>query len=199
MILILSRLGGPAYISELCLGSPGMRYRKNVSITSSLLYTPNRRYPIHAITSQAMDPLSITMAAIGITDAAVTGLSALRSKTHDLQDAPEDVNNVRTRLEEVQSSLQALKSASIADQATQTICTEVLRTTGVATAVNDCGSACEAFNKKLQSWTKHSTENGMSLRDRVAIARNKAKICTLLTRVETCQKTVHFAVSSTQL
>ena len=146
-----------------------------------------------------MDPLSITMAAIGITDAAVTGLSALRSKIHDLQDAPEDVSNVRTRLEEVQSSLQALKSVTVADQATQTTCTEVLRTTGVATAVNDCGRACEAFNKKLQSWTKHSTEDRMSFRDRVSIARNKAKIGTLLTRVETCQKTVHFAVSSTQL
>ena len=146
-----------------------------------------------------MDPLSITMAAIGITETAITGVSILRSKIHDLRDAPDDVNNIRARLDEVHTSLQALRSITIADPATKSACTEILRTTGMARTVNDCGNACETFSKKLQRWTKHSTENQMSLRDRISIANNKTKICTLLTRVETCQKTVHFAVSSTQL
>lgn len=146
-----------------------------------------------------MDPLSITMAAIGITEAAVGGVSALRSTINDLRDAPDEVNNVRTRLHEVQSSLEALRSIKITDQATRTTYTEVFRTTGMVKAVNDCGNACEAFNKRLQKWTKRSTEDEMSFRDRVTIARNKEKICTLQTRIESCQKTVHFAVSSTQL
>jgi hypothetical protein len=77
---------------------------------------------------------------------------------------------------------------------------QALAKTGMANALNDCGKACEVFNKRLQKWTRHSREDKLSLRDKMSVGIwNKERVRTFRTRVETCQRTVHFAISSTQL
>lgn len=70
----------------------------------------------------------------------------------------------------------------------------------MAEAVNDCGKACAAFDRKLQKWTKHSPDGKLTLRDKMTVGIwNKEKLLTFKTRVETCQFSVQFAVSSVQL
>lgn len=66
--------------------------------------------------------------------------------------------------------------------------------------MNRCGEACEDFGKSLKKWTKHSTNERVSFRDRVSVGLwNREKIATFRTQVQSCQAIVHFAVTSTQL
>jgi hypothetical protein len=105
------------------------------------------------------------------------------------------------QLDKIRSPLDALQ-ALVADTDAETNATfkQVLLKTGMANAVNDCGKACEAFNKRLQKWTRHSHGDKLSLRDKMSVGIwNKERVRTFRTRVETCQRTVHFAISSTQL
>jgi hypothetical protein len=147
-----------------------------------------------------MDPLSITAATIGISGAAITSIVSVRNTINNIRDAEDVVGNIRTQLESIQRPLDSLKELRISDTSTLTASKEALAKSGVAEAVNDCGKACAAFEKKLQKWTKHSPEGKLSLRDKITVNLwNKEKVLTFKTRVETCQLSVQFAVSSVQL
>jgi hypothetical protein len=147
-----------------------------------------------------MDPLSITAATIGISGAAITSIVSVRNTIDNIRDAEEVVGDIRTQLESIQRPLDSLKELRISDNGTLTASKEALAKSGVAEAVNDCGKACAAFEKKLQKWTKHSPEGKLSLRDKITVNLwNKEKVLTFKTRVETCQLSVQFAVSSIQL
>jgi hypothetical protein len=147
-----------------------------------------------------MDPLSITAATIGISGAAITSIVSVRNTINNIRDAEEVVGNIRTQLESIQRPLDSLKELRIGDTGTLTASKEALAKSGVAEAVNDCGKACAAFEKKLQKWIKHSAGGKLSLRDKITVNLwNKEKVLTFKTRVETCQLSVQFAVSSVQL
>lgn len=147
-----------------------------------------------------MDPLSITAAAIGISGAAIANIVGLRNTISKFQDAEEVVGDIRMQLDNIKRPLDSLKTLTITDAGTLTASTEALTRSGVAEAVNKCGKACEAFDKKLQKWTKHSPGVKLTLRDRMTVGVwNKEKILTFKTRVDTCQSNVQFAVSSVQL
>jgi hypothetical protein len=147
-----------------------------------------------------MDPLSITAATIGISSAAITSIVNVRNTINNIRDAEEVVGNIRTQLESIPRPLDSLKELRISDNGTLTASKEALAKSSVAEAVNDCGKACAAFEKKLQKWTKHSAEGKLSLRDKISVNLwNKEKVLTFKTRVETCQLSVQFAVSSVQL
>lgn len=147
-----------------------------------------------------MDPLSITAAAIGISGAAITSIVSVRNTFNNFQDASEVVGDIRTQLENIQRPLDSLEALKITDNSALTASKESLARSGVAEAVNDCGKACAAFDKKLQKWTRHSAEGKLSFRDKMTVGVwNKEKVLTFKTRVETCQLSVHFAVSSVQL
>ncbi|KAM0716309.1 hypothetical protein Q7P37_007754 [Cladosporium fusiforme] len=147
-----------------------------------------------------MDPFSIATAVIGLSGGALSSISSLHKAINDLGDAQEEVRDIRTHLEGIQAPLRALQAVSNADEETQAEYREALAKTGIINAVNECGKACEVFETKLKKWTKDSTDKKLSLRDKMSVGMwNKEKIRTFKTRVETCQRTVHFAVSSTQL
>jgi len=147
-----------------------------------------------------MDPLSITAATIGISDAAITSIVAVRNTIDHIRDAEEVAGNIRTQLESIQRPLDSLKELRISDTGTLSASKDALAKSGVAEAVNDCGKACAAFEKKLQKWTKHSAEGKLSFRDKVTVGVwNKERVLTFKTRVETRQLSVQFAVSSVQL
>jgi hypothetical protein len=148
-----------------------------------------------------MDPFSISIAAVGISGTAITSVSALRKTIAAVKDAHEDINDIRAQLDKIRSPLDALQ-ALVTDTDAEMSATfkQALLKTGMANAVNDCGKACEAFDKRLQKWTRHSREDKLSLRDKMLVGIwNKERVRTFRTRVETCQRTVHFAISSTQL
>jgi N-methylhydantoinase B/oxoprolinase/acetone carboxylase alpha subunit len=147
-----------------------------------------------------MDPLSITAATIGISGATIASIASVRNTVNNIQDADEVVGDIRTQLESIQRPLDSLKELRITDTGTLTASKEALARSGVAEAVNDCGKACAAFDKKLQKWTKHSPEGKLSFRDKMTVGVwNKEKVITFKTRVETCQLSMQFAVSSVQL
>jgi Fungal N-terminal domain of STAND proteins len=96
--------------------------------------------------------------------------------------------------------LQGLAGIKISDNGTYNAAKEDLKKTGVAEVVNQCGQACAEFAKKLEQWTKHSSNTKFSLRDRFSVGVwNKEKIRTLRTRVQSCQDIVRFAIESAQL
>jgi hypothetical protein len=147
-----------------------------------------------------MDPFSITIGAIGIADIAITRIVDLHTLVGRLADAREDLQDISSGLEAIQAPLRSLEACHIPDDAIATAAKADLEEAGVAQAVTRCADACEAFRKSLQKWTRHSTENQMSLRDRLSVGVwNQEKIKTFRTQVQSCQALVHFAVTSAQL
>lgn len=147
-----------------------------------------------------MDPFSITIAVIGISGTAVNGLSRLHKTISAISDAPDEINGVRQHLDSIKQALGALASPQMVEYLSDSTAGQALATTGLTDAVNDCGTACEKFEKRLQKWTRHSTEDKLSVLDKMSVGVwNKEWIRTFKTRLETCQQTVHFVVSSTQL
>jgi uncharacterized protein YPO0396 len=103
-------------------------------------------------------------------------------------------------LEGVQRPLAALEELTISDPTTYATAKADLEKTGVVEAVNNCGQACANFTDNLKRWTKHSSGTKISLRDRFSVGVwNKEKIRTFRMQVQSCQATVQFAITSTQL
>jgi hypothetical protein len=147
-----------------------------------------------------MDPFSITVGALGITQFALSSIGNLRDLINGLDEAKDVIQDVASDLEAIQLPLSALKNLQISDDKTYVAAKEDLENTGVAEAVNKCGQACADFSKKLEQWTKHSTTTKLSLRDRLSVGLwNKEKIRTFRTQVHSCQAIVQFAIDSTQL
>ena len=147
-----------------------------------------------------MDPFSITVGAIGITDVASRSILELRNLIDNLTEAQDVVADVSSSLVNIERPLSALEELSISDEATSVAIKEDLKKAGVAEAVNSCGSACKKFNENLTKWTKHSKDTKLSLRDRFSVGVwNKEKIRTFRTQLHYCEATVQFAVTSTQL
>jgi hypothetical protein len=147
-----------------------------------------------------MDPFSISVGALGITEFALSSITHLRDFIASLADAKEVVQDIASTLEAIQRPLTALEQLGIADNSTYAEAKSDLEKTGVAEAVNKCGQACSNFIKQLQQWTKHSSNTKISLRDRLSIGVwNKERIRTFRTQVQSCQAIVQFAIESTQL
>jgi hypothetical protein len=146
-----------------------------------------------------MDPLSITASTIGITQFAISSIVQLHD-FNNLAEAREVVQDIASNLEGVQRPLATLEELNISDLATYTAAKVDLEKTGVVDAVNNCGQACANFTDNLKQWTKHSGSTKLSLRDRFSVGVwNKEKIRTFRMQVQSCQATVQFAITSTQL
>ncbi|KAH7398315.1 hypothetical protein BKA66DRAFT_605413 [Pyrenochaeta sp. MPI-SDFR-AT-0127] len=147
-----------------------------------------------------MVPFSITAGAIGITGVTIASVVQLHSLIDSLTEAKNVVADIASSLANIERPLAALEQLSISDEATSTALKEDLKKAGVAEVVNKCGEACEEFSRNLKKWTKHSSTSKLSLRDRLSVGVwNKEKIRTFRTQLQSCEATVHFAVTSTQL
>jgi len=147
-----------------------------------------------------MDPFTITVGALGITESAISSIVQLHNFINDVAQAEEVLQDVALNLEGIQRPLNALEALSISDGRTSHAAKEDLKKTGVVEAVNNCGQACDNFSESLRKWTKHSGSAKLSLRDRLSVGVwNKEKIRTFKTQVQSCQAIVQLAVTSTQL
>ncbi|KAK5125659.1 hypothetical protein LTR85_011933 [Meristemomyces frigidus] len=146
------------------------------------------------------DPFSITVGAVGITTAAIASTLQLKDLIAGLSDAPTDLQKIHANLEALGPALSALESISVPDEhALGSAKTEVEKT-GLAKAVNGCGSACEKFKVKLEKWTKHTSKQKMDWRDRFKVGVwESSAIQKMAVQVETCKTTVTLAVASTNL
>ncbi|RJE23420.1 hypothetical protein PHISCL_04228 [Aspergillus sclerotialis] len=147
-----------------------------------------------------MDPFSITVGALGITEFAISSINHLRDFINSLADAKDVVQDIASTLEAIQRPLTALEELQISNNVTYAEAKSELEKTGVTEAVNKCGQACADFTKRLQQWTKHSNNIKLSLRDRLSVGVwNKEKIRTFRTQIQSCQAIVQFSIESTQL
>lgn len=147
-----------------------------------------------------MEPFSLTSGAVGITGFAINSILQLHGLINGLVEAKDVVQDVAANLESIEQSLAALEQLTITNEAISTAAKEDLKKTGVAEAVNKCGNACDEFAKNLKKWTKHSNTAKFSLRDRLSVGVwNKEKIRTFRTHLQSCEATVQFTVTSTQL
>lgn len=143
-----------------------------------------------------MDPFGIKVGAIGITESATNSIVQLHSLIDSLIEAKDVISDIASSLAKIERPLAALEELSISDGATSDAARENLRQVGVAETVNRCGEACDEFGKNLKKWTKYSR---YSLKDRLSIGVWNEKMRTLRTRLQSCEKTVQFAVTSTQM
>lgn len=116
-----------------------------------------------------MDPFSITVGALGITSFALSSIAQLHTLITSVAEAQAVVGDIAANLTNIQRTLSALGELSIADNATSEEVKNVLKKTGMVAAVNECGKACDSFGKSLRKWTKHSTTDHVSLRDRISV------------------------------
>jgi hypothetical protein len=129
-----------------------------------------------------MDPFSIRVGALDITDFAASSIVQLRNTINGIAEAKDMVQDIASTSEGIERPLAALEQLSISDEATSIAAKEDLKKAGVAEAVNRCGDACAKFIQNRQKWTKHSNTAQLSLRDRFSVGVwNKEKICTLRT------------------
>ena len=144
-----------------------------------------------------MDPLSITAAAVGITDFAISRIIELHDFINSIAEAKQEIHDAQSNLDNIHRTLIALGDLNISDNAAAL---EDVNKTSVAEAVNSCGDACKRFSGDLKKWTKHSSVDHMPLRDRFVVnVWNKEKVRTFRTNLQGCQTTVQFAVTSCQL
>jgi hypothetical protein len=148
---------------------------------------------------QIMDPFGIKVGAIGITESATNSIVQLHSLIDGLTEAKDVISDIASSLAKIERPLAALEELSISDGATSDAARENLRQVGVAETVNRCGEACDEFGKNLKKWTKYSSTMRHSLRDRLSVGVWNEKMRTLRTRLQSCEKTVQFAVTSTQM
>lgn len=147
-----------------------------------------------------MDPFSISVGALGITDFAITSIDLLRDTINGLVEAKDVVQDIASSLEAIRRPLSALEDIGIFDEEVYASAKEDMEKAGVPEAVNNCGQACDNFTKKLKQWTKHSSSTKLSLRDRLSVGVwNKERIRTLRAQVQSCQSIVQLAVESTHL
>ncbi|KAI8943378.1 hypothetical protein NX059_001392 [Plenodomus lindquistii] len=147
-----------------------------------------------------MDPFSITAGAIGIAGTAVTSIVQLHSLIDSLEDANDVIQNATSDLGSIEQSIAALEHFALANKDISNVAQADLTKAGVAEAVNKMGLACDDFDKRLTKWTRHSSTEKLSLRDRISVGVwNKEKIRTFETQLQSCKSTVQLAVSSTQL
>lgn len=147
-----------------------------------------------------MEPLSITAGTIGITTFAITSIRSLHDLIESLTEAKEVVQDISTSLKDTLGVVNALQELQLPDANILAAAKRDLERAGVGDAVERCGTVCNAFKGKLEKWTKHSSPQKWSLRDRLTVGLwNKERIQTLRISVQSCQSTVQFAVQTTQL
>jgi hypothetical protein len=147
-----------------------------------------------------MDPLSITAATIGITTFALTSIKQLRDTINDVAEVKEVIEDISTGLTGILAPLDSMRELFVPGNNISVAVKADLEKTRVADAVNKCGDLCNDFAKRLEKWTKHSSGEKLSVRDRLTVGLwNKEKISTLRISVRSCQSTVQFAVQTTQL
>ncbi|KAK4956158.1 hypothetical protein LTR66_013354 [Elasticomyces elasticus] len=120
------------------------------------------------------DPFSITAGAVGITGAALSGVSKLRQTVSGWKNAPQEVKDIESRLGAVQDTLTFLEGLKIPDIALSTRIKAGLEQTAI--------------------------DKSMSTRDRFSVGIwHRAKVERFKTQVESCQSSVVFATTSAQL
>ena len=146
------------------------------------------------------DPLSVTASVVGITAAALHTIHVLVEDIDNVKGAPKAIADIRSDLTTVEGSLTSLHQVLDDPNALPDSLKTQLGTRNIENAVRGCDKACSEFREPLRSWTKHSTGDKMSKRDRLKIGLLKqGKIKAFTQQLASCKATVSMGLDTANL
>ncbi|KAH7014041.1 hypothetical protein B0J12DRAFT_790806 [Macrophomina phaseolina] len=138
-----------------------------------------------------MESLGITSAAVGITMAALQSIQILATTIDNIKDAPDTVKSINDDLRAVQPVLQTLY------QELQSSSSQIILSSPIKCAIENCDRACVAFRLQIERWTRHSTEEKTFWIDRWNIGLfGQERIKTFKAQLNDCKGTLNVALST---
>jgi hypothetical protein len=138
-----------------------------------------------------MDPVSVTAAVVGITAPALQSVQFLARTIDNIKDAPDTVKNISADLRAIQPVLKNL------DKALQDNPSQLIQSSQIKHAVENCERASVAFQSQIEHWTRHSTEEKTFWIDRWKIGMfGQEKIKTFKGQLSDCKGTLTVALST---
>ena len=143
------------------------------------------------------DPLSITASVVAITTAAIGSVKFLHTTIGDIKDVPTALGNIRSDLQAVEPVLQELRTGLESEDS------QVLLIGDIRGAVENCNSACSAFQRSLDYWMRHATKYKTSWAewtDRVKVGIfEQGTINVFKGRLNDCKSTLIVALSTSSV
>ncbi|KAG4435557.1 hypothetical protein IFR05_008968 [Cadophora sp. M221] len=141
-----------------------------------------------------MDPLSITASVVGITTAALQSAQFLVKTIDNIKDAPSTIKDLSADLRVVESVLREL-NANVQDDSLQ-----IIRSSQIGPAVENCDRACKAFQLQVERWMKHSKEDKIFWISRWKIGLfGPDRIKTFKGQLNDCKSTLNIALTTANL
>ncbi|KAJ5293251.1 uncharacterized protein N7443_009204 [Penicillium atrosanguineum] len=136
-----------------------------------------------------MDPFSLTVGALGITEAALQSIQSLIHEIEAIKGAPDMIAGLKDELTGVEAILLALNNAQKNSQL-EHLTPDVRK--ALSLAIMHCQKACSDFRIKIVQWTKRSGEK-MHVWDRVRVGlfaeRTVTTLCEQLNRYKSTMDT----------
>jgi hypothetical protein len=131
---------------------------------------------------------------VGIATAAVQSIQFLSTTIDNIKDAPDTIRNIKLDLQAVEPVLRNLSMAAQNDDSQMVLSTEV------RSAVENCSRACTAFQSLIDRWMKHSTEDKTFWMDRWRVGLfGQEKIKTFKSQLNDCKGTLTVALSTSTM
>ncbi|KAI9656948.1 MAG: hypothetical protein M1831_004496 [Alyxoria varia] len=137
-----------------------------------------------------VEPFSTVAGAIGVADVALSSIKQLYDLLESIRGAHQAINATQQELDVVQETLASLKSALDTRSAAE------INIAAFETVVRSCADDCDQFRQRLVSWTSHSSEEKISLRDRVQVGfLSQRKITAFIRRLKNRKQTIMFVLA----
>ncbi|KAK7985499.1 hypothetical protein PG996_005260 [Apiospora saccharicola] len=135
-----------------------------------------------------------TASIVGITTAALQSVQFLVTTIHNVKDAPTTVKNINVDLRAVELVLQELKDVP------QDGSSQIIRGNLVQFAIENCDSACKAFQSQVDYWMKYSKEDKLFWISRWKVGLfGQERIRTFQGQLNNCKSTLMVALSAATL
>jgi hypothetical protein len=142
------------------------------------------------------DPLSVTASVAGLVGLALHGTRLLIDDVNNIRDAPNVLEDLRTDLSSVGSSLESLKA--IDESQLEVLGGEICSQSRFV--INRCMSVCDESRRDLQRWTKRSRDGKLSWREKTNIGFFKERrIKAMAKQLQSCKLTLNSVVSTATL
>jgi hypothetical protein len=139
------------------------------------------------------DPATI----IAVAGLAWSSSKALYDFIEGLANAPTMIKEVKEDLTELEKILKSLEA--LLKDGNSVVLATIFERVGIKSALEACSAVCNNFKATLSKYTKHSTTDSFSKRDRLTVQFFKSKIVAFKLRLNASKGTVEFAVNSATL
>jgi hypothetical protein len=142
------------------------------------------------------DPLSVSAGVAGLVGLALHGTRLLIEDVSKIRDAPKSLEDLRTDIAMVESSLKSLEG--VRKSQLKLLGEHVYDQSRVA--IGKCTSACDEFRGDLLRWTRRSRDGKLSWRDKTNIGFFKERrIVAMAKQLQSCRLTLSSVVGTATL